>query len=103
MPTDIRVVIADDHPVFRHGLQQVVERQADMQVVEAVADGAATLDVIRRLSPDVAVLVPAHRSPARDSHSDKNRPSVMPVWLGLNVVKRMPSKRARPLSVASQR
>ena len=56
MPTDIRVVIADDHPVFRHGLQQVVERQADMQVVEAVADGVAALDVIRRLSPDVAVL-----------------------------------------------
>ena len=56
MPTEIQVVIADDHPVFRHGLQQVVERQADMQVVEAVADGAAALDVIRRLSPDVAVL-----------------------------------------------
>jgi DNA-binding NarL/FixJ family response regulator len=54
--TDIRVVIADDHPVFRHGLQQVVERQADMQVVEAVADGAAALDAIRRLSHDVAVL-----------------------------------------------
>ena len=56
MPTDIRVVIADDHPVFRHGLQQVVERQPGMQVVEAVGDGAAALDVIRRLSPDVAVL-----------------------------------------------
>ena len=56
MPTDIRVVIADDHPVFRHGLQQVVERQPDMQVVEAVGDGAAALDIIRRLSPDVAVL-----------------------------------------------
>ena len=55
MLTDVRVVIADDHPVFRHGLQ-VVERQADMQAVEAVADGAAALDVIRRLSPDVAVL-----------------------------------------------
>jgi DNA-binding NarL/FixJ family response regulator len=50
------VVIADDHPVFRHGLQQVVERQPDMQVVEAVGDGAAAVDAIRRLSPDVAVL-----------------------------------------------
>jgi len=56
MAADIRVLIADDHPVFRHGLQQVVERQADMQVVEAVADGTAALDAIRRLLPDVCVL-----------------------------------------------
>ena len=56
MPTEIRLVIADDHPVFRHGLQQVVERQPDLQVVEAVADGTAALEAIRRLSPDVAVL-----------------------------------------------
>lgn len=56
MAADIRVLIADDHPVFRHGLQQVVERQADMQVVEAVGDGTTALDAIRRLSPDVCVL-----------------------------------------------
>jgi len=56
MTADIRVVIADDHPIFRHGLQQVVEAQPDMQVVAAVGDGATALDVIRRSSPDVAVL-----------------------------------------------
>ena len=49
-------MIADDHPVFRHGLQQVVERQADMQVVEAVGDGSAAMDAISHLSPHVAVL-----------------------------------------------
>ena len=56
MSTAIRLVIADDHPLFRHGLQQVVERQPDMQVVEAVGEGAAALNAIRRLRPDVAVL-----------------------------------------------
>jgi DNA-binding NarL/FixJ family response regulator len=53
---DIRVVIADDHPIFRHGLQQVVQAQPGIQVVETVGDGAAALDAIRRLTPDVAVL-----------------------------------------------
>jgi DNA-binding NarL/FixJ family response regulator len=56
MATDIRIVIADDHPIFRHGLQQVIEAQPDMRVVASVGDGAAALDAIRGLSPDVAVL-----------------------------------------------
>lgn len=56
MSSDIQIVLADDHPVFRHGLQQVVDAQTDMEVVEAIGDGAAALDAIRRLSPDVAVL-----------------------------------------------
>lgn len=56
MPRDIHVVIADDHPAFRHGLQQVVSAQADMEVVDVVGDGMAALDVIRRMSPEVAVL-----------------------------------------------
>jgi DNA-binding NarL/FixJ family response regulator len=56
MPADVRVLIADDHPIFRHGLRQVVEAQPDMQVLEAVGDGAEALAAIRRDSPDVAVL-----------------------------------------------
>jgi DNA-binding NarL/FixJ family response regulator len=56
MPPEIRVVIADDHPVFRHGLRQVMEAQPDILVADVLADGTAALDAIRRLSPDVAVL-----------------------------------------------
>jgi DNA-binding NarL/FixJ family response regulator len=56
MSADVRVLIADDHPIFRHGLRQVVEAQPDMQVLDAVGDGAEALAAIRRTSPDVAVL-----------------------------------------------
>ena len=56
MSNRIRVVSADDHPAFRHALQKVIDREPDMTVVAAVADGAAALDTIRRLTPTVAVL-----------------------------------------------
>jgi DNA-binding NarL/FixJ family response regulator len=56
MSSQIRVVIADDHPAFRHALQQVIDAEPDMTVVAAVGDGVAALDAIRRLTPTVAVL-----------------------------------------------
>ena len=56
MSSRIRVVIADDHPAFRHALCQVIDAQPDMTVVAAVGDGVAALDAIRRLAPTVAVL-----------------------------------------------
>jgi len=56
MPFHIRLVIADDHPVFRHGLEQIVAAQPDMQIVATAADGATALDAIRSHAPDVAVL-----------------------------------------------
>jgi DNA-binding NarL/FixJ family response regulator len=56
MSSQIRVVIADDHPAFRQALQQVIDAEPDMTVVAAVGDGAAALDAIRRLTPAVAVL-----------------------------------------------
>jgi len=52
----IRIVIADDHPPFRHLLQHIIESEPDMTVVAAVGDGVAALDTVCRLAPDVAVL-----------------------------------------------
>jgi two-component system, NarL family, nitrate/nitrite response regulator NarL len=55
-PATIRIVIADDYPPFRDALQRVIDAEPDMAVVAALGDGAAALDEIRRLAPDVAVL-----------------------------------------------
>jgi len=52
----IRIVIADDHPAFRHVLQHIIEAEPDMTVVAALGDGVSALEEIRRLAPDVAVL-----------------------------------------------
>ena len=50
------MIIADDYPAFRHALQRVIDAEPDMTVVAALGDGAAALEQIRRVPPDVAVL-----------------------------------------------
>jgi DNA-binding NarL/FixJ family response regulator len=56
MKPEIRVVIADDHPVFRQGLRQAIEMERGIKVVGEAGDGDAALLMIREREPDVAVL-----------------------------------------------
>lgn len=56
MSDDIRIVIADDHPVVRRGLRQVIEGDPQLTVVAEADDGAAAVALIRELKPAVAVL-----------------------------------------------
>src|SRR5262245_23600082 len=55
-PTKIAVVIADDHPIFRQGLRQVIEADPRVLVVGEAADGETALERLQTLRPDVAVL-----------------------------------------------
>ncbi|WP_069163489.1 response regulator [Nocardia altamirensis] len=52
----IRVLIADDHSMFRSGLRAVVDSQADLDCVAEVSDGRAAIAESLRLRPDVAIL-----------------------------------------------
>ncbi len=53
---EIHILIADDHPIFRKGLRQVIESEARLKVVAEADDGAAALELIRQLKPDIAIL-----------------------------------------------
>ena len=52
----MRVLIADDHPVVRHGLRQMLEQESDVTVVGEARDGQEVLDLCGRVAWDVAVL-----------------------------------------------
>lgn len=56
MEVELKVLIADDHPVFRRGLREVIEEDAGLLVVGEAGDGVAAIKLVEDLRPDVAVL-----------------------------------------------
>jgi DNA-binding NarL/FixJ family response regulator len=56
MENEIRVIIADDHPVVRRGLRQTIEADPKLKVVAEAEDGVAALTQILELKPRIAVL-----------------------------------------------
>jgi DNA-binding NarL/FixJ family response regulator len=56
MTTIIRLVIADDHPVVRAGLEGMLTSQADFAVVGEASSGLEAVELTERLQPDVVVM-----------------------------------------------
>jgi two-component system, NarL family, nitrate/nitrite response regulator NarL len=56
MADRVRVLVADDHPLFRQAVVRTVKDRADFELVGEAADGRAALTAIRATRPDVAVL-----------------------------------------------
>ncbi len=55
-PPKTTVVIVDDHPIFRHGLRQVIDGNPRFHVVGEANAAAQALELILKHNPDVAVL-----------------------------------------------
>lgn len=56
MKQEIRIVIADDHPLMRQGLRQVIEIEPNLKIVGEASNGNEALALIDELKPDVAIL-----------------------------------------------
>jgi two-component system, NarL family, response regulator LiaR len=56
MSKKIRVLIADDHPPVRDGLADLLSKEPDIEVVAKAADGEETVNLVKKLAPDVAII-----------------------------------------------
>src|SRR2546421_960939 len=55
-PDRIRVLVADDHPLLRGGLVEIIKKRPELELVGEASDGREALAAIKRLDPDVTVL-----------------------------------------------
>ena len=55
-PLPVRLVIADDHPIFRDGLRRLLESEPDLKVIGEACDGSEAVKLARQLKPDILLL-----------------------------------------------
>ena len=56
MADPIRVLVCDDHELFRKGLKMVLEAERDIEVVAEAGDGEQAVAVVEQLAPDVVLM-----------------------------------------------
>ena len=53
---ELSIIIADDHPIFRDGLRNIIASEPGFKVVGEAGDGEIALELIQKMSPAIAVL-----------------------------------------------
>ncbi len=56
MSSPLQILIADDHPIFRRGLCEVIATDRNLKLVGQAGDGETALRLMRELRPDVTIL-----------------------------------------------
>ncbi|MGC9396972.1 MAG: response regulator [Anaerolineae bacterium] len=54
--TPLKVVVVDDHPFFRQGVRDVLDKEADIEVIAESGDGQEALELLRDIQPDVVLM-----------------------------------------------
>ena len=94
----ITVVIADDHPIFRDGIQRLLASQGDISVLGEARDGAEALELTRKTLPQILLLdLKMARMDGiqvlQDLHRSKNGVSVILLTAEINDLQMMEALR----------
>ena len=82
----IRVVIADDHHLFRQGLRNLLGNELDIEVVGEAEDGQDAIDTVSRSHPDVVVMdieMPGTNGIEATARIRKSLPAIQVVMLSM--------------------
>src|SRR5687767_4296582 len=82
----VRILLADDHTLVRHGLRKVIEERPDWEVVAEAGDGREAVRLAEQLHPDLAIL-------------DVAMPLLNGVEATRQITKRLPGTRVLVLSM----
>src|SRR6185295_65509 len=52
----IKVLIADDHTILRHGLRRILEAEPDIEVVGEAATGSEAVKRAKQFKPDIVIM-----------------------------------------------
>ena len=83
----IRILIADDHAVFRSGLKALLEKEDDLEVIGETGDGFSTIEAVSRQEVDVLLLditMPGLSGPKVAENVLRKRPSLAIVVLTMH-------------------
>ena len=51
-----RIILADDHTMFRQGIKNILEGAEDLEVVGEAGDGLNLLELLKKITPDMVIL-----------------------------------------------
>lgn len=56
MEQTIKIIIADDHPLIRQALKQLLETNSHFEVIEICEDGAKAIEAVKQQKPDIVIM-----------------------------------------------
>ncbi len=86
---ELRVLLVDDHDLFRTGLRNLLEEHGGVQILGEAADGAEAVKLVRELAPDVVVM-------------DLNMPAMTGVEATRHITSLSPLTRVIVLTISDQ-